>query len=235
MTSLRSLHPVLVSPANAARLARCQTRSIQLLASASASSSAQTLGRITATPCTSKPSQQRQTFPPQSSSFQRRDFASSSSQLRSDDPGGKINDGSHPTVYDDFYNMLEDPNQEPALAIEAISPERITLSDGLVLTSPVILVNGHCFMWDAPHLDPGALPNGKGWEEWEEKIEEVWKLVEVIEPKPGECLSVLPAWSWIHEIPMTARYNADVCHGCFHSHPQRSFSSARAKQCSLRL
>lgn len=119
-------------------------------------------------------------------------FHTSRSLARSDDPGGKPNDGSHPTVYDDFYNLLEstDPDQIPALSIESITPERITLSDGLVVTSGLILVNGSCFMWDAPPLNADrALPSGVGWEEWlqgEGRVEEVWKLFEVLEPKPGE-------------------------------------------------
>ncbi|PWN19783.1 DUF498-domain-containing protein, partial [Microstroma glucosiphilum] len=79
-------------------------------------------------------------------------------------------------------------DQIPALSIESITPERITLSDGLVVTSGLILVNGSCFMWDAPPLDSDkALPSGVGWEEWlqgEGRVEEVWKLFEVLEPKP---------------------------------------------------
>lgn len=42
-------------------------------------------------------------------------------------------------------------------------------------------------MWDPPNLDATrALPNGTGWEEWEQNEEEIWKLLDLVKPKPGE-------------------------------------------------
>lgn len=83
-----------------------------------------------------------------------------------------------------------DPNAEAALSIEAIKSDAVTLSDGLVLQTPIVLINGSCFMWDPPPLDgQKALPNGAGWEEWtnEKNMRETWKVLDVVEPKPGEC------------------------------------------------
>lgn len=117
----------------------------------------------------------------------RRTLTTTLPRRRSDDPGGKPNDGSHSTVYDDFYNLLAptDPNAEAALSIESIKSDSVTLSDGLVVTSPLVLVNGYCFLWDPPKLDSQkALPNGAGWEEWT-RDEGIWKVLDVVEPKPG--------------------------------------------------
>ncbi|CAO1633301.1 unnamed protein product [Sympodiomycopsis kandeliae] len=131
-----------------------------------------------------------------------RSYSTTAQRFRSDDPGGKPNDGSHSTVYDDFYNLLAptDPNAEVSLSIEAINPTTITLSDGLVLECPMMILNGYCFLWDPPKLDSNkAIPNGSGWEEWtsEEGMQEIWKLVDVVEPKPevllfGTGATVLP-------------------------------------------
>lgn len=50
-----------------------------------------------------------------------------------------------------------------------------------------MVINNNCFLWDAPELDKDrAIPNGVGWEQWENGLEESFKLLEVIEPKPGE-------------------------------------------------
>lgn len=118
-------------------------------------------------------------------------FSTTPTPARSEDPGGKPNDGSHSTVYDDFYNITgpSDPNAETGLSIESITSTSFTLSDGLVLRTPIAIVNGYCFMWDPPKLDASkALPNGSGWEEWtsEEALQSVWTIFDVVEPKPGE-------------------------------------------------
>jgi NADH dehydrogenase [ubiquinone] 1 alpha subcomplex assembly factor 3 len=62
-----------------------------------------------------------------------------------------------------------------------------TLSDGLVIHTPLILLNKQVILWDAPNLKPTAekpiMPNGLGWEEWSEDL---WKIFEVVSPRPGE-------------------------------------------------
>lgn len=164
------------------RTARAASRSFlreACEASGSSSSSSRTIQRLARLPplvATARPSS--------------RPFSSSSARrLPSDDPGGKPNDGSHSTVYDDFYNLLEsnNPEEAPALHVDSITPTQVTLSDGLVCTSPIMVINNNCFLWDAPELDKDrAIPNGVGWEQWENGLEESFKLLEVIEPKPGE-------------------------------------------------
>ena len=128
---------------------------------------------------------------PTSSTPRLRFFSNTPTPCRSEDPGGKPNDGSHSTIYDDFYNITgpSDPNAETGLSIDSITSTSFTLSDGLVLRTPIAIVNGYCFMWDPPRLDASkALPNGSGWEEWtsEEALQTVWKIFDVVEPKPGK-------------------------------------------------
>ncbi|CAO1622495.1 unnamed protein product [Parajaminaea phylloscopi] len=81
--------------------------------------------------------------------------------------------------------MLESPESAAALSIASITPTSTTLSDGLVVKSPLFILNGTCFMWEPPHLDAArAMPNGVGWEEWTQHEGEIWKLLELVDPKP---------------------------------------------------
>ena len=127
------------------------------------------------------------------------------------DPGGKPNDGSHRTVYDDFYNILQDsPSSvdagQASVTISSMSETSFTLNDGLVVSTPMIVVNGQVFMWDAPELDQTrAAPSGVGWEAWalpsDEKdlkkkyteaktVKDLWKVLELVDDRPGmlRCL-----------------------------------------------
>lgn len=76
------------------------------------------------------------------------------------------------------------------VSISSLTPSAgFTLSDGLVVPSPIIIIDGVVFMWDV-----GA-PNEKdmSWEGWsEEKL----KLFEMVVPRPGglRC-SVLFQWA----------------------------------------
>ncbi|CEH13694.1 NADH dehydrogenase [ubiquinone] 1 alpha subcomplex assembly factor 3 [Ceraceosorus bombacis] len=107
----------------------------------------------------------------------------SAQRFRSDDPGGKPNDGSHRTIYDDFFNLLESEESQP-IVVKSMSDSSITLDDGLVIQQPVIFLNGQVYLWDPPHLDTSkATPGGAGWEEWQR---ELWRIFEVVEPKPGQ-------------------------------------------------
>lgn len=68
-----------------------------------------------------------------------------------------------------------------------MSPTSFTLTDGLVISQPCIFLNGGVFLWDPPHLDRNtATPGGRGWEEWKD---EVWSLLSISTPKPGEFLA----------------------------------------------
>jgi predicted thioredoxin/glutaredoxin len=72
-----------------------------------------------------------------------------------------------------------------------MSDTAFTLTDGLVLSQPIIFLNGELFLWNPPDLDKAkAAPNGQGWEEWlaeEGGRDAIWKLFEIVTPKPGEC------------------------------------------------
>ncbi|EPQ32448.1 uncharacterized protein PFL1_00644 [Pseudozyma flocculosa PF-1] len=113
----------------------------------------------------------------------------------SQDPGGKPNDGSHRTVYDDFHNIL-DSSLRPSLSIHSTSDETFTLQDGLVLSTPIVLLNNQVFMWNAPPLDPmRATPGGLGWDQWSE--EDVWRVFKMVDDRPeillfGTGKTVLP-------------------------------------------
>ncbi|KAN0060509.1 hypothetical protein ACQY0O_007844 [Thecaphora frezii] len=119
-----------------------------------------------------------------------------SALLPSRDPGGKPNDGTHPTVYDDFHNILDSSSSQPSLSIHSTTDATFTLHDGLVLASPILLLNNHVFMWHPPLLDPAnATPAGAGWKGWDK--EEVWRLLEMVDDRPeillfGTGNTVLP-------------------------------------------
>ncbi|KAK0544142.1 hypothetical protein OC846_006170 [Tilletia horrida] len=128
------------------------------------------------------------------------------------DPGGKPNDGSHPTVYDDFYNITSAPGGAAgaiaggATQIASMDDTSFTLDDGLVLACPIFLLSGGgatsrgegseggggvggavdvtVLMWDAPPLEGMVLPNGKGWEEWISQQDAIWKALEIVQPRP---------------------------------------------------
>ncbi len=80
--------------------------------------------------------------------------------------------------------------QQQPLSIVSMSETSFTLSDGLVVSQPLVFLHGEAFLWDAPPLDAArAAPNGQGWEEWLSEVggrDEVWKLFELVTPKPGE-------------------------------------------------
>ena len=67
--------------------------------------------------------------------------------------------------------------------MHSLSDTAITLADGLVIAQPVLFLNGSVLLWDAPPLNvKQAAPSGWGWEAWDD---ECWKVVEVVEPRPG--------------------------------------------------
>lgn len=75
-----------------------------------------------------------------------------------------------------------------------MSDTAFTLSDGLVVSQPIIFLNGELFLWNPPELLMNAAPNGQGWEDWLAKEggrDEIWKLFEIVTPKPGESAADL--------------------------------------------
>jgi NADH dehydrogenase [ubiquinone] 1 alpha subcomplex assembly factor 3 len=67
------------------------------------------------------------------------------------------------------------------VSIATLTPSAgFTLTDGLVIPAPIIIIDGVVFMWDV------GPPNEQdmSWEGWsEEKL----KVFEVVVPRPGEC------------------------------------------------
>lgn len=87
------------------------------------------------------------------------------------------------TLPSDFFNLLEG-GEAPPIVVKSMSETSITLTDGLVISQPVIFLNGSVLLWDAPSLDvKQASPGGHGWEAWGVKE---WRVFEVVDPKPGE-------------------------------------------------
>ncbi|KAK4699404.1 NADH dehydrogenase [ubiquinone] 1 alpha subcomplex assembly factor 3, partial [Phenoliferia sp. Uapishka_3] len=82
-------------------------------------------------------------------------------------------------IADDFVNIIQADAARPIPQVATLSASTgFTLADGLVVPSPVILINGVVFLWDV--MPPGEL-------EWEGFNEEYWKLFEIITPRPGSC------------------------------------------------
>jgi NADH dehydrogenase [ubiquinone] 1 alpha subcomplex assembly factor 3 len=83
-----------------------------------------------------------------------------------------------------FVDIFADAPR-PAISVASITPAAgFTLTDGLIIPSPVIFLNGVVFLWDV------AAPNTEdfSWEGWSEaKL----KLFEVVTPRPGQS-SLLP-------------------------------------------
>ncbi|BGP29276.1 hypothetical protein JCM10296v2_001014 [Rhodotorula toruloides] len=83
---------------------------------------------------------------------------------------------------EDLVNIIQSSPNDP-VAITSLTPNAgFTLTDGLVLPSPIILCPGGCFMWDVAHpTKNGADEMGREWDGWnEEKL----RLFEVLNPRP---------------------------------------------------
>jgi hypothetical protein len=89
-----------------------------------------------------------------------------------------------PSNLSDFNNITA--GDEPQLNIHSMGDSSFTLSDGLVVHTPILLINKQVLLWDAPNLtqtpEKPIMPSGVGWEEW---TDDVWKIFEVITPRPG--------------------------------------------------
>ena len=75
--------------------------------------------------------------------------------------------------------MIQTDAARPAISVASLTPAAgFTLTDGLVVPSPCIFLNGVVFMWDVG--PPGEDFSWEGWSE--EKL----KVFEVVSPRPGE-------------------------------------------------
>lgn len=78
-------------------------------------------------------------------------------------------------------NILEDDSVQ--IRVAKVTPTSIKLADGLITPPNCIFLDGKVFEWSPPEIDPmKAMPNGSGWEAWDDSI---WSLFELVSPKPG--------------------------------------------------
>ena len=63
--------------------------------------------------------------------------------------------------------------EAPAVQVMTITPKGIQLSDGLILPSACIFIDGKVFLWNVPE---------KPWDDWKQEHFEVF---EAVVPKPG--------------------------------------------------
>ncbi|KAG8218881.1 hypothetical protein J3R82DRAFT_4560 [Butyriboletus roseoflavus] len=82
-----------------------------------------------------------------------------------------------PTV---LTNMLAS-EVPPPVQVSSVGPTGIKLADGLVLTGPVVFLDGKVLLWDVPGVRKG---NG-GPSSWDEWTREHWEVFQVVVPKPG--------------------------------------------------
>jgi hypothetical protein len=73
----------------------------------------------------------------------------------------------------------------------SLSPSAgFTLSDGLVVPSPILMIDGNCFMWDVGHPTDGTKPDGKPKSEfgldWDGWSKDKLAVFETLSPRPGE-------------------------------------------------
>lgn len=86
-------------------------------------------------------------------------------------------------LLDSFRNILDDA-ERPPIMVESISETTIKLTDGIILPSNCVFLNGTAFMWDTP-------PPSFGWKGWSK---EMFQVFEMVAPKPGKQRSIcLPA------------------------------------------
>lgn len=85
-----------------------------------------------------------------------------------------------------FVNIIEADGAATHASVASLSANTFTLTDGLVLPSPIILLNGVAFMWDvkAPNPTDGS------WDGWDpEKL----AIFEKITPRPGPLMTLTAA------------------------------------------
>lgn len=84
------------------------------------------------------------------------------------------------------------------VSVVSLTPSAgFTLSDGLVVPSPILMIDGNCFLWDVDHPTVGSRPDGKpksdlgfDWNGWsKDKL----AIFETLSPRPGSFCPVLPS------------------------------------------
>ncbi|KAG6334868.1 hypothetical protein ID866_4228 [Astraeus odoratus] len=77
----------------------------------------------------------------------------------------------------------------PPVQVLSVSNAGIKLADGLVLTGPVVFLEGKVYLWDVPNGGFTPAPGngrqtGTGVEKWDQWSKEHWSIFEVVVPKP---------------------------------------------------
>lgn len=83
-----------------------------------------------------------------------------------------------------IYSTPNDP-----VSITSLSPKAgFTLSDGMVVPAPILLIDGQCFLWDVAHpTREGKDPRGFEWDGW--SVDKV-KVFEALSPRPGASVAL---------------------------------------------
>ncbi|GAA5991093.1 hypothetical protein JCM11641_004430 [Rhodosporidiobolus odoratus] len=74
------------------------------------------------------------------------------------------------------------PTEDGPVNITSLTPSAgFILSDGLVIPSPIMMIDGAVFLWDVGHPTKGKDVMGREWDGWnEEKL----KIFEALSPRP---------------------------------------------------
>ncbi|GAA6057704.1 hypothetical protein JCM3770_002653 [Rhodotorula araucariae] len=104
---------------------------------------------------------------------------------------------------EDLVNIIYSTPDDP-VAVVSIGPSAgFTLTDGLVVPAPILLVDGQCFLWDVAHpTQEGKDATGSKWDGW--SLEKV-KVFEALNPRP-EILFVGTGTSTLFAPPAFKKY-----------------------------
>jgi len=78
-------------------------------------------------------------------------------------------------------NMLAS-DVPPPVQVSSVGPAGVKLADGLVLTGPVVFLEGKLLLWDVPGVGKGSGGTGS-WDGWTRAH---WEVFDVVVPKPGK-------------------------------------------------
>ncbi|GJN87796.1 hypothetical protein Rhopal_000751-T1 [Rhodotorula paludigena] len=91
------------------------------------------------------------------------------------------------------------------VSVTSLTPSAgFTLSDGLVVPSPVLLIDGACFLWDVSHPTEGKGKNPMGFD-WDGWTREKMQIFEALSPRP-EILLVGTGTSTMFAPPAFKKY-----------------------------
>lgn len=104
----------------------------------------------------------------------------------------------HPTT---LTNMLAS-DVPPPVQVSSVGPAGIKLADGLVLTGPVVFLDGKVLLWDVP----GVGKENVGTSSWNEWTREHWEVFQVVVPKPGRSF----CWVALRVGPIVDRVSVEI-------------------------